>query len=534
MSQKFNISRRKALAALGTVGVASAGAGFGTSAYFSDTESFDDNTVTAGELDMKVGWTEHYSDWSDDEKEDVGTVSMQPSDSLTGFPSTAPESEKAVYVENPGEFIENTAIEAFPDPDPTSVDPENVEPGDYDAQKTRIDDEFCDIPADLDGALSSPYRTRGEFGGDPNPQTTKEGDSLINISDVKPGDFGEVTFSFHLCGNPGYVWLTGALRSAAENGRTEPERESSEEKDSDDPDASGDYVELLDELRAAVWYDTGEDSVYGASTDEKDTGEGDNIFGTGETLLPLHGSLRSVLTTLEDGMFALDAEPVSSGNENDTNGDANGVPAVSGNVDSKTSYVAEIFVTGDDDRFDGKGKAENYTCVDYEDNLEQFDSGDLVGSEVLNPETEPIATGNQYTGCTTITVTGFDDSNGSISLSSSGPVHIVSVKGGKEGEQVYVFNEPVVLDDAQFETPTNQNISNVDICCPSDGGNGGGDTGDPHPNRQCFPNLTTAYVGFEWWLPADVSNEVQGDSVSFDLGFYTEQCRHNENPGQAN
>jgi predicted ribosomally synthesized peptide with SipW-like signal peptide len=51
---KFNLSRRKALAALGTIGVASAGAGLGTSAYFSDQETFENNQLTAGTLDLTV------------------------------------------------------------------------------------------------------------------------------------------------------------------------------------------------------------------------------------------------------------------------------------------------------------------------------------------------------------------------------------------------------------------------------------------------------------------------------------------------
>jgi predicted ribosomally synthesized peptide with SipW-like signal peptide len=54
MPKEFNISRRKALAALGTIGVASAGAGVGTTAYFSDTESFANNELTAGQLDLAV------------------------------------------------------------------------------------------------------------------------------------------------------------------------------------------------------------------------------------------------------------------------------------------------------------------------------------------------------------------------------------------------------------------------------------------------------------------------------------------------
>ncbi|ELY60347.1 hypothetical protein C491_03595 [Natronococcus amylolyticus DSM 10524] len=56
MSEKrnFELSRRKALTGLGIVGVASAGAGLGTTAYFSDQEEIDGNTITAGEFGLTV------------------------------------------------------------------------------------------------------------------------------------------------------------------------------------------------------------------------------------------------------------------------------------------------------------------------------------------------------------------------------------------------------------------------------------------------------------------------------------------------
>jgi hypothetical protein len=57
----------------------------------------------------------------------------------------------------------------------------------------------------------------------------------------------------------------------------------------------------------------------------------------------------------------------------------------------------------------------------------------------------------------------------------------------------------------------------------------GGGTGD----QGCFDNSTTHYIGFEWWLPIDHANEIQTDTVSFDLGFYTEQCRHNDGSGMT-
>ena len=52
--KKLELTRRRVLGGLGTIGVASAAAGLGTSAYLNDTESFEDNTITAGTLDMSV------------------------------------------------------------------------------------------------------------------------------------------------------------------------------------------------------------------------------------------------------------------------------------------------------------------------------------------------------------------------------------------------------------------------------------------------------------------------------------------------
>ena len=52
--KKYSLSRRKALLGLGTVGVAGAGAGVGTSALFTDTENFEDNTIQAGTSNLKA------------------------------------------------------------------------------------------------------------------------------------------------------------------------------------------------------------------------------------------------------------------------------------------------------------------------------------------------------------------------------------------------------------------------------------------------------------------------------------------------
>lgn len=54
MTRQFELSRRKALIGLGTIGAAGAGAGMGTSALFSDEEEFENNSITAGTTNLRV------------------------------------------------------------------------------------------------------------------------------------------------------------------------------------------------------------------------------------------------------------------------------------------------------------------------------------------------------------------------------------------------------------------------------------------------------------------------------------------------
>ncbi|MFO8115672.1 MAG: SipW-dependent-type signal peptide-containing protein [Halorubrum sp.] len=58
----IGLSRRKMLVGLGAVGVASAGAGLGTTAYFSDEESFEGNELQAGTLALNVRQSIHTLD----------------------------------------------------------------------------------------------------------------------------------------------------------------------------------------------------------------------------------------------------------------------------------------------------------------------------------------------------------------------------------------------------------------------------------------------------------------------------------------
>ena len=54
--RNIELSRRKILGAAGAIGIAGAGAGMGTSALFSDEESFTNNSIEAGTLDLIVDY----------------------------------------------------------------------------------------------------------------------------------------------------------------------------------------------------------------------------------------------------------------------------------------------------------------------------------------------------------------------------------------------------------------------------------------------------------------------------------------------
>jgi predicted ribosomally synthesized peptide with SipW-like signal peptide len=308
MSRKISLSRRKALAALGSIGVASAGAGLGTTAYFSDQETFENNQLTAGTLDMTVAATNWYSDWSPDESEHAGMPSGgESADFVLPAPPDAPDARDIELVVDDGEgqallrdLTENT-----------------INGGVYGSQN------LCGTG-----------------------RNAPEEAVLVDLEDVKPGDFGIVGFRFELCDNPGYVWMQGGLRSKAENGVTEPE--------ADDPDEADGTVELLDAIQVAVFRD-----LFDAMDQQSS-----------------QVSLRTFLTLIEN---------------------APGYPLV-GDID-----------------------AEN---------------------------------------------------------------------GGGTGRSCFA---------------------------------GGDDTDAATPHD----------VFVVWWLPVDHANQVQSDSVSFDLGFYTEQCRHNDGAGQV-
>jgi predicted ribosomally synthesized peptide with SipW-like signal peptide len=292
--ERFDISRRKALAALGTIGVASAGAGLGTSAYFSDQETFENNQLMAGTLDVGVGYSAHYSDWmpNDDglaedangvdvvmfegdpnEVGDSGDLAEQAPAGYTGLPAN---DAWLIAVDDPDQFLANTQYQSFNDEDGALTS--------------------CPLSED-DQAEAAPV--------------------AIDLDDVKPGDFGEVTFDFRICDNPGFVWLTGELNSASENGVTEPEADDPQEDGPTDEtiteasEIGSSDIELLDVVQTAIWVDDGDNY--------QDGGESPTIQSLGSLLESLGGEGPGVgvagNTAPEDGGGAASARNCFAGDE---------------------------------------------------------------------------------------------------------------------------------------------------------------------------------------------------------------------------
>jgi predicted ribosomally synthesized peptide with SipW-like signal peptide len=238
MTERLTLTRRRLLAGLGTVGVASAGAGLGTTAYFSDRETFEANELTAGEFDLMVDWQVTYTGPDGFEYVTASPDEFR-NDGIDSFATT-----------RFGTRI--TGGDGVRDPLFSRAElADNLFGSDYgsltDSQRDQVESvfrsQFSNVPADL-----------------------AEAGPVLDLEDVKPGDSGTVSVSLHLFDNPGYVWLNGGLVEARENGRTEPEASDGDETGAADEVATtldGD-VELLDEIRATIWYDHDGDATVGA------------------------------------------------------------------------------------------------------------------------------------------------------------------------------------------------------------------------------------------------------------------------------
>ena len=583
----LNISRRRALAGIGAIGVASAGAGVGTSAYFSDTESFEGNQLTAGELDLKVDWEEHYWDDFDvdfpvqmvDSAADVGSGHI-------GLPDPA-DPMVAVSEGDLDSFMDQTAIEAFPDPDNDGS--QEIE---YEGFTYEPCDDGADIDADLDPTNSGDAVRSNN--GDTYDSEASEPLPLINLHDVKPGDFGEVTFSFHLCDNPGYVWLTADDFTESGGVTTEPEREELGEGEEDDG-------ELAEKIQTVWWYDSRGDNVLQTDCPEKlyltdsktdpttlyeveltggnaeltelwPNSESQDNFNQTDAIAATPNGDEIVFYDKQSGNLGIyNVSGDSFTDEGTVSSDPGGVVLAgyspSGELWAASQETNELYTV---DRSGPTANSQGNTGIDLKGADLVFasdgtlyiwtaDSANQGLYKVDDPSNDttavPVDSGN--IGNIDATITG-------LAIRGAGTGQLVA--SDRDNDEIVVIDRtdgtitdryPMTLGGASYEYDFGD-MTAGELCgevfrrgtladdlavltqkkgVPLDGNRGTPfnelSTMPASDDRECFVPGVNHYIGFAWWLPTEVGNEVQGDTLSFDIGFYTEQCRHNDGSGQS-
>ncbi|TKX62736.1 VWA domain-containing protein [Halorubrum sp. ASP1] len=471
MSQDTNdtigLSRRKVLAGLGAVGVASAGAGLGTTAYFNDTEAFEGNTLTAGELDLKLDY-------------------------------------KSTYLGGPGR-LEHVQSMGYPDAedlgDGRYLLDQAPSPADMQAWEDLVQDEEFDF--------CSPEADQFLINGDEIP--------VFTLEDVKPGDSGEVTISVHICDNPAFLYLAGELTENAENGQSEPEME----QEGEDTDGIG---ELADAIEVCVWYDEDCDNVYEPT-------------GTGQ-------QQELEVALVSDVSGSMSGAPLSALKTAAT--------SFVGNLSSPDEAAAISFSTS---ASTDQELTTNYQLVQNAINNYSAGGGTSIDAGIVEGEDELLNGTNATAGASKVMILlsdGQSDETAAISAANDAKnngIRIFTIALGNADtsllesvasspDDAFVAPDPADLDTvyaeiAQIVLAGEQKIfegSMADFFGTflADGHALDGDRQEE--GRQPYPGATTQCIGFEWTLPAEVENEVQTDSVEFDIGLYAEQSRHNDNP----
>ena len=543
----FELTRRKILASTGAIGLAGTGAGLGTSAYFNDRESFEGNTLAAGELDLLVDWQQTY---------------------------TGPDGLEYVN--------------AHPDHDGDGR--QSVLNGDGTATEYAGRNVVDALTCDTEG-----FDDSYDFASTARP----EQDRLVELADVKPGDTGELTFSIHLCDNPGYLWMQGGNLAESGGATTEPEAAELGAEETDDG-------ELAENIEVEMWYDSDCDNV-------RDGGEAADLMLT----LDASGSM---LYGRYGGVVSDD--PITVGGE--THDETTKIDLVErgvrqflqalvdagGDVDVR---VGALFFDGfdpDDGDLDDP-QTRLYGLATPSDLLADLVSFREVVSDLTGGSSDPGGGSGISTG--TALEPGIDQAQAELRDNGRGvqSVNVVFTdgepyRGGHLGDDHFVGvreaaerarkgasdppgEEPptdlYVIGDQTSELRAQNLVEDMAGPAGSDGGHadflfdltdsaaipgvfrrvaliflpeelffsgslaeamaalqdGKGipldanrvtafdelDDPDDAPTRECFMPEVTQCLGVRWRLPTTVGNEVQGDAVSFDLGFYTEQCRHN-------
>ena len=510
----LDIPRRKALGALGTIGLASAGAGLGTSAYFTDEETFEDNSIVAGTGELFVDWQQTitqsatrpvnaYPDPNDDGRQSLGDLTF------AGFDTARSPS-------SPG-----------PLPQTNDIPDVRGDCADGELGLRQRPEEYCISPIEGAASVESFY--------DYQSGTRSSGNTAIQRADTTRICFYRET-------------ATGDLYLVIINDR----------QGDDDGATATVQIDGLDASTASgdpwvVKDDPDDDYTANSATWEWRAGETDG--GVAGPLVPASGEpgfCLHVPTSLEtDSLQVLDGDPDTAIDLDPTrdfvvcsetgleSGDQLPVPEV---YQSEQAPNQQHLIEVRDAKPGDSGQTtfslhvadlDVYAWL-FADNYETAENG------ITEPEAD-AANEDQFVNETGGIERKDPDPNAPGATVELPYAIQVRIWYDENCDETYQESETIIFEGSLADamailTQTNANgVPGV----PLDGDrstaydaivSGTVDDGID-PDRECFEALTTTCIGFEWALPVEVGNAVQSDSVAFDIGFYTEQCSLNDGSG---
>ena len=472
-NQLYNLSRRKMLAGLGTVGLASAGAGLGTSAYFSDTEEFTNNNLTAGTLDLKLDY-------------------------------------KATYEAGDGENLLSQLQQNYPDAealgDGVYLLDQAPSPAEMQAWEDLVQGEQFDF--------CSPETDQDLVNGDGIP--------VFTLDDVKPGDYGEVTISFHICDNPAYLQLSGSITENLENGQNDPELAA----EGEDTDGVG---ELADEIQVCVWYDEDCDNVYEPTgTGQQQELEVALVSDVSGSMSQEIGDLQFAAKNFVDNLSSPDEAAAISFSSS-----ASLDQELTTNYQAVKNAIDTYSASGTTNLTAGIGTAESELINGT--NATPGASKVMIllsdGAPNNSSSAQSAATAAKNAGIRIFT----------IALGSGAATSFLENSIASSPDDAFVAPDPADLDTvyaeiAQVVLEGEQKILEGSMTEVFDQLADGVllDGNRQEEGVQPYPGATTQCIGFEWELPFEVGNQVQSDSLTFDITVDAEQSRNNDTPfGEA-
>ena len=101
------------------------------------------------------------------------------------------------------------------------------------------------------------------------PETDNPG-AIFDLSDVKPGDYGEATISLHVHGNDAYGIMTIIPTSNDDVSSTEPELDAGDDEDNPTDEWDGELAQNMD---VVIWWDMNSES----DPDDGEDNDGDGV-----------------------------------------------------------------------------------------------------------------------------------------------------------------------------------------------------------------------------------------------------------------